>query len=483
MKLILTFIAASSLLATIALAQPPTYTVTDLGALGPTGQPYFITNNGLTSGTAGVSGGAEHAALWFKGLKGDIGTPGLGGQNSVSFGANAIGQAVGQAETPTKDPNGEDFCGFKALGLPALGTTCLPFVWQYAVTIPLPTLGGSNGVANQVNGHGSVAGMAENTTLDAACPAPQKLQFKAVIWENGEVQELPTAAGDPEGVAFSINDNDQVVGASGACAAFSPQTLVNLHPLHALLWQTGTVTDLGNLGGTGQGMGNIALNVNNQGQVVGQSDLRGNANFHAFLWTSGTGMQDLGTLPGDANSVGLGINDNGDIVGVSLDAKFNPRAYLRLNGTMTDLNTLIPANSPLFLLLGCSINSSGQIVGVAVTSAGELHGYIATPSNLVSAGPPPPTGTNAVVTPLSLTTSQASVVLDGSGPTSGSGGLQYLYTVVAGGKQPALLQTPSDPKATVDFVNGPGLYLVQLTVTDGSGNTAKSPVVMLNYQP
>jgi hypothetical protein len=165
-----------------------------------------------------------------------------------------------------------------------------------------------------------------------------------------------------------------------------------------------------------------------------------------------------------------------------LDAKFNPRAYLRQNGTMTDLNTLIPATSPLFLLLGCSINSSGQIVGVAVTSAGELHGYIATPSNLVSAGPPP-TGTNAVVTPLSLTTSQASVVLDGSGSTSGAGNLRYLFTVVAGGKQPALLQTPSDPKATVDFVNGAGLYLVQLTVTDGSGNTAKSPVASLNYQP
>jgi probable HAF family extracellular repeat protein len=362
-----------------------------------------------------------------------------------------------------------------------VGTTCLPFLWQYAVTIPLPTLGG-NGAANQVNSHGAVAGMSENTTFDPSCPGPQKLQFKPVIWENSEAQELPTAAGDLEGVAFAINDNDQVVGASGACAAFNPQTLVSLHPLHALLWQTGTVTDLGNLRGTGQGMGNLALDVNNLGQVVGQSDLRGNANFHAFLWTSGTAMRDLGTLPRDANSVGIAINDNGDIVGVSLDANFNPRAYLWQNGTMMDLNTLIPANSPLFLLLGCSINSNGQIVGLAVTSTGEVHGYIASPSNLASVGVPP-SGTTAVVTPLSLTTSQASVVLDGSGSTSDSGSLRYFYTVVPGGKQPALLQTSSDPKATVDFVNGAGLYLVQLSVTDAGGNTAKSPVAMLNYQP
>jgi hypothetical protein len=61
--------------------------------------------------------------------------------------------------------------------------------------------------------------------------------------------------------------------------------------------------------------------------------------------------------------------------------------------------------------------------------------------------------------------------------------LKYLFMVVPGGLQPALLQTPGNPKATVDFVNGPGLYLVQLIVTDASGNTSKSAVIMLNYQP
>ncbi len=189
-------------------------------------------------------------------------------------------------------------------------------------------------------------------------------------------------------------------------------------------------------------------------------------------------MQDLGTLPGDANSFAIGLNDAGDVTGSSLDANFNLRAYLWHNGTMTDLNTLIPANSPLHLLLACSINSSGQIIGLAVTSSGELHGYLATPSD-----DPSSNSTNAAVTPLSLTTSQSSVVLDGSASASALGNLRYLFTAVAGGLEPALLQAASDPKATVEFKSGPGLYLVQLTVTDASGNNSKSPVIMLNYQP
>src|SRR5580698_6067028 len=221
------------------MAQTPRYTITDLGALGPNGQPYSIANNGLIGGTAVLSGAAEHAVLFYKGQKGDLATPGLGGQNSVVYSANERGQAVGQAETSTHDPNGEDFCGFKALGQPAAGTTCLPFLWQYAVMSPLPTLGGSNGTAFTVNKHGAAAGYAENKTLDATCPAPQKFQFKPVIWENGEIQELPTSARDLEGVGKAMNDNGQVVGGSGNCAPFNTNSLLNFQPLHALLWETG----------------------------------------------------------------------------------------------------------------------------------------------------------------------------------------------------------------------------------------------------
>jgi len=87
----------------------------------------------------------------------------------------------------------------------------------------------------------------------------------------------------------------------------------------------------------------------------------------------------------------------------------------------------------------------------------------------------------AVVSPASLTTSDSSVVLDGSGST-GDGPLTYFYSVLPGGKVPALLQSSNNPKATVDFVNGPGTYMIQLTVTDSAGHTATSAPVNLVYQ-
>jgi hypothetical protein len=117
-----------------------------------------------------------------------------------------------------------------------------------------------------------------------------------------------------------------------------------------------------------------------------------------------------------------------------------------------------------------------------VTSGGFFPNGVNGTVNTSSAGVSITNVTNAVVTPTSLTTSQASITLDASASTSGSGSLKYLFMYV-GGLQPALLQTSTNPKVIVDFVNGPGLYLVQLIVTDASGNTSKSAVIMLNYQP
>src|ERR1700688_2081163 len=98
MKTILTSIAASSLLPGLAIAQPaPRFTVRDLGAVGgAAGQPEMITNNGLVIGVAGFPDGTEHAVLWYDVWRGDFGPPAFGGQNSIAFGINASGDAVGQ---------------------------------------------------------------------------------------------------------------------------------------------------------------------------------------------------------------------------------------------------------------------------------------------------------------------------------------------------------------------------------------------------
>jgi hypothetical protein len=90
----------------------------------------------------------------------------------------------------------------------------------------------------------------------------------------------------------------------------------------------------------------------------------------------------------------------------------------------------------------------------------------------------PSTGTTASVTPSTMTTSQTTLVLDASASVSGSGNLTYLFMVLPGGKVPAILQTPNSPKATIQFVNGPGTYLLQLVVTDGAGGQSTQNITL-----
>ena len=357
-------IATTSTANSVPTVKPQRYTVTDLGTLGGTfGYASAVNNKGWADGAATLPGDtAQHAVLWLKERKINIGT--FGGPNSAVFGKglNERGQVVGAAETSTPDPLGQNFCGM------GTGLVCSPFIWQNGVMTQLPTLGGYNGIIYDVNNRGVMAGQAQNTTLDPTCTASTQ-EAKPVLWENGQIQELPTVPGDNDGNAYEINDRGQAVGSSGNCPDFGSA--------HAVLWENGTLTDLGNFGGT---MNNAAFDINNRGQVVGSSDLPGDTG-HAFLWTKEGGLQDLGTLPGDTASSTGGINDKGQVVGASCTTvEGNCRAFLWQNGVMTDLNTLIPHNSPLFLFVAFDINSRGQIVGFAfLPSSGEFHAFLATP--------------------------------------------------------------------------------------------------------
>jgi probable HAF family extracellular repeat protein len=367
------------------MEQPPArYELTDLGILpgGTFSQATYVNDRGLIVGIADLPDGSQHGVVWQGGQIMDIGKPGLGGPNSGVFGFNARGQALVQAESQTVDPNQENFCAY------GTGLTCLPAIWQGGKMKALPTLGGPNGTVGVINAAGIAAGIAETSMRDPECPlgkgpsgtGPQVLDFEAVVWQGGQVRGLAPLAGDKVGMAFWINDNGQVVGVSGSCAdtslppvAFGP---------HAVLWERdGTATDLGNLGGTVDfkaGVGNNALSINNLGQVVGLSALKGNETNHGFLWNRGTGMRDLGTLPGDANSVGSCINDRGQVVGISFGEN-GPRGYLWDNGVMTDFNDLVGPDSPLYVLFTTGINNSGEVVGFGVTDAGETHAFAARP--------------------------------------------------------------------------------------------------------
>ena len=358
---------------------PARYTVIDLGTLGGVqgSSAHSINNNGWISGEANLSGDTEeHAALWQNGAVTDLGT--LGGDNStVGFPVkNEAGLIVGFAQTSTIDPLGENFCTFVCTpqggSCEGSNQSCRGFRWRDGVMDPLGTLGGNNSFALGANNRGLVVGSAENSTQDPNCISPQVLDYKPVVWHGDAIDELPVLAGDAAGAVIAVNDNNQGVGASGMCGSGPALGPI---PVHALMWQNGSLTDLGNLGGA---VNNIAYAINEADQIVGASDLPGDSTGHAFLWQKRV-MTDLGTLPGDFSSAAFGINDNGQVVGLSCDQSGNCRAFLWQNDLMTDLNTLTSPGS-LYLLMANDINSQGEIVGIALDqSNGELVAFAAVP--------------------------------------------------------------------------------------------------------
>jgi len=356
------------------------YKVTDLGvlhddwnlscAMSINNQGWTITMNGFMDPITNFAPAlpvSARATINIGEFKIDLGT--LGGPNSHTWmnwgGINDRGDAVGMSETSVPDPDGEDICGF------GTNLTCSPFLWQNGHMNALPTVGGNNGQASDINNRGQVVGFAENGAVDSSCSAGttnNRIQ-QPVLWENGKAQALPTVGGDPDGFAIAINDQGQAVGDSGNCAG----------AIHAVLWENDKAWPLSDLGG-----GAIAQGINDQGQIVGR--VFSGKTFLAALWQNGV-LINLKTLPGDFAALATGINNRGQIVGSTLDRGFNwSHAFIYQDGVMTDLNKLFPADSTnLFATMADKINERGQIAGMGTVRSGpdkgDIHAFVATPVN------------------------------------------------------------------------------------------------------
>jgi probable HAF family extracellular repeat protein len=239
----------------------------------------------------------------------------------------------------------------------------------------LPTLGGNNGQASAINNRGDVVGFAEDGAVDSTCPTGTTNNRIALpaLWKRGNAEALPLAANDSDGFAYGINDQGAAVGYSGNCTAAT----------HAVMWKDKTAFVLQDLGGAGS---NFAYAMNNRGQIVGQVGTGDGVPFYAAVWQDGArgAVTSLGTLPGDFSSFATGINNGGQVVGNDFDSTFNwAHGFIWQDGVMTDLNTLIPADSNLFIISASNINDRGQISGMATVQAGahanEIHAYLLTP--------------------------------------------------------------------------------------------------------
>jgi probable HAF family extracellular repeat protein len=227
------------------------------------------------------------------------------------------------------------------LSLEALERRDVP---SYSV-IDLGTLGSSNGYshASDINAVGQVVGESND---------------HAFLWQNGIMIDLGSLGGG-YGSATAINDVGQIVGTSGASDGTSHGFLLTPEDTDGNgvpdLWFRDSNNDGKNDLMLDLGSGTVPNDVNNAGQVVG--------NFgpgYVFRWDNGV-ITDLGTLGGPASTSNsaTGINDAGQVTGVSTTTTYERAAFLWQDGVMYDLGAPIPGYNG-----AVDINRSGQIVGL-----------------------------------------------------------------------------------------------------------------------
>ena len=229
----------------------------------------------------------------------------------------------------------------------------------------LGTLGGTQSEAVAINERGQIVGF--SALSGGACGGPTP-SCHAFLWEDGTMQDLGTLGGGYS-AAVAINNAGKVAGNSTTASGTNCPNLP-VAGCHAFLWDGGTMTDLGSLGGDFSN----ATAINPAGHVVGWSKTA-SGEVHGFFWDGE--MHDLGTLGGPA-SIAYDINPGNRIVGFSTipTGPFcgvpvaDCHAYVSFQGTMSDIGTLGGDHSTAL-----AINPAGHATGVSTTAGGLAHAF------------------------------------------------------------------------------------------------------------
>ena len=231
--------------------------------------------NGVAAG-AWTLGGGTRGFVYSGGTSQDTGT--LYGGDTVAWGVNAAGQAVGESLDPAGNPRA--------------------FLYSGGGIADIGTLGGSYAQARDINNGGVIVGGSQPG------PAFPDDGSHAFLYRDGVMTDLGTLGG---GFSFAnaVNEAGQVAGYSLTAGDVA---------FHPFLYSGGTLLDLGSFGGDYA----EARALNEAGMVVGLASLPGGGFSHAFLYADGQ-LLDLNTLVegglGDfILTEAVGINGAGQIV-------------------------------------------------------------------------------------------------------------------------------------------------------------------------
>jgi probable HAF family extracellular repeat protein len=158
---------------------------------------------------------------------------------------------------------------------------------------------------------------------------------------------VPLRLGGLESYATDINNRGAVTGGVYRGSPFQWETR-----FEAFVWNNGTVQFLGTLGGANS----FANAINDLGEVTGTSTTA-DGQYHAFVWSPGRGMEDIG--PGE----GHGINANGVVVGTSGPTAFR---WTRATGRQV----LLPLRDG-YQAVALDINRTGVAVGSSLDATGR----------------------------------------------------------------------------------------------------------------
>ncbi len=233
---------------------------------------------------------------------------------------------------------------------------------QGAITITNLGEPGINSFASDINDLGQVVGA--HCSGSGSCVA--------FHWQDSVMTELPSLGGDYT-VAFAINESGMVLGSSDAvvCPTVPPgwPDRCFIERNHTVIWENGTIIDLGQVTPAGNQMNRAKQAINESGQIIVNGVLSPGRVRTAYLWEDGVFIN-LGTL-GGSSSEARALNDVGQVVGVSATAGGEVHPFLWQNGVMIDLGTLGGSNCDAF-----NVNNLSQVVGYCTTPNGVGDAFL-----------------------------------------------------------------------------------------------------------